>query len=137
LHELEPLWTAETPPPPPGVYLGKKELHADLVSLAVELRQAGATAAAAGPVHDFIRLVEVFGTHLLTLDVRQHSTRHSQALEEILAWAGVTPRYTKLSPNDRFDCLVRELEQTRPLIPAHLPFSADTDRKSTRLNSSH
>ena len=77
-------------------------------------------------MHDLIRLVEVFGTHLLTLDVRQHSARHGQALEEILAWARVCPRYGKLSPNDRFDCLVHELQQTRPLIPTHLPFSPAT-----------
>ncbi len=98
----------------------------DLKVIADDLRRLGATAAASGLIHDLIRLVEVFGTHLLTLDIRQHSTRHGQAIEEILAYAGVTPRYTKLSPNERFDLLVRELQQTRPLIPAHLPYSPET-----------
>jgi len=126
LHDLEPRWTAEEHQPPPGVYLGRRELHADLMAIATDLLQIGATAAAAGPVHDLIRLVEVFGSHLLTLDVRQHSSCHSQAMEEILAWAHVCPRYGKLSPNDRFDCLVHELQQTRPLIPTHLPFTAPT-----------
>ena len=63
---------------------------------------------------------------MLTLDMRQHSGRHARALEEILAWAGVCPRYRKLSANERFDCLAQELRQTRPLMPAHLPFSAET-----------
>ena len=31
-------------------------------------------------------------------------------MEEILGWAGVAARYTKLSPNERFDCLSRELQ---------------------------
>lgn len=123
---LEPRWTAEECHVPPGVYRSRQELHADLSVIAADLEQTGAQAAAAGPVHDLIRLVEVFGLHLLTLDVRQHSTRHGQALAEILAWAGVSARYEKLSPNERFDCLVHELQQTRPLIPAHLPFSPDT-----------
>jgi phosphoenolpyruvate carboxylase len=126
LGALEPRWTAEECHVPPGVYRGRQELHADLSSIAEDLEQTGAQAAAAGPVNELIRLVEVFGLHLLTLDVRQHSARHSQALAEILAWAGVSARYEKLSPNERFDCLVHELQQTRPLIPAHLPFSPDT-----------
>ena len=126
LQGLEPRWLAEELRPPRGVYMGRQELLDDLTVIADDLRRVGATAAASGLVHDLLRLVEVFGTHLLTLDIRQHSTRHDQAIEEILAWAGVAPRYTKLSPNERFDCLVRELQQTRPLIPAHLPFSAET-----------
>ena len=126
LHEMEPHWLAEEHKVPPGVYMGRQDLLADLNVIADDLRQVGARAAAAGPVHDLIRLVEVFGTHLLTLDVRQHSARHGKAMEEILAWAGLAPRYTKLSPNERFDLLSRELQQTRPLIPAHLPFSPET-----------
>lgn len=126
LHALEPRWSAEEPLPLPGVYRGRQELRDDLATIAADLERAGAEVAAAGPVRDLIRLVEVFGLHLLTLDVRQHSARHGQALAEILAWAGVSPRYEKLSPNERFDCLVHELQQTRPLIPAHLPFAPDT-----------
>ena len=126
LHELEPRWLAEENRVPPGVYMGREALLADLTVIADDLRRVGAQAAAAGPVHDLIRLVEVFGAHLLTLDVRQHGARHGRAIEEILAWAGVTPRYTKLTANERFDCLSRELLHTRPLIPAHLPFSPET-----------
>ena len=73
-----------------------------------------------------IRQVQVFGLHLLTLDVRQHASRHGGALDEILACAGVCERYLKLSANERFDILSRELAQQRPLIPAHLRYSAET-----------
>jgi phosphoenolpyruvate carboxylase len=125
LRDVEPRWTAEDHRPPPGVYMGPAELRADLALLVEELRAAGATAAA-GAVADLLRLVEVFGTHLLSLDIRQHSARHGQALEEILASAGLCPRYGKLSPGERFDLLAHELHQTRPLVPAHLPYSAAT-----------
>ncbi|HVS39278.1 MAG TPA: phosphoenolpyruvate carboxylase [Gemmataceae bacterium] len=126
LEGLEPRWTAEEQRPPAGVYMGRQGLLDDLTVIADDLRRLGATTAASGLIHDLIRLVDAFGTHLLTLDVRQHSQRHGQAIEEILAWAGVAPRYSKMSANERFDCLVRELQQTRPLIPTHPPFSAET-----------
>jgi len=123
---LQPLWTVDDLVLPAGVYLGRRELQADLAALAADLRQAGATATASGYVQELLRRVEVFGVHLLTLDIRQHSGRHTQALEEVLAWAGVCPRYSKLSAGERFDCLAQELEHTRPLIPSHLPFTPET-----------
>ena len=43
-------------------------------------------------------LVEVFGLHMLTLDVPRNTAAGTPgAMEEILAWAGVSPRYRKLS----------------------------------------
>jgi len=116
---VQPSWNAAVAAPA-GIYRDRTALHADLRTIADDLAQAGAEATAGGAVRDLLRLVEVFGVHLLTLDIRQHSARHGQALAEILAWAGVAPRYAKLTPNERFDLLVRELGQTRPLIPAHL-----------------
>jgi phosphoenolpyruvate carboxylase len=125
LEKRDPRWTADDRPPPPGVYLGKADLIADLSAIAADLQKIGATAAA-GPVQELIRLVEVFGMHMVTLDLRQNSNRHSAAIDEIFAWAKISPRYGKLSPNDRFDCLVQELQQTRPLIPTHMPFTPQT-----------
>ena len=56
--------------PPPGVYVGRAGLLADLSVIADDLRRAGATAGADGALRDFIRVVEVFGLHLLKLDIR-------------------------------------------------------------------
>jgi phosphoenolpyruvate carboxylase len=125
INTLELRW----PPagrPPAAVYTRREELLADLQVIAGDLGQAGAVASAHGVVHDLIRLADVFGLHMLTLDVREHRDRHTRALEEIFAWAGVAPRYGKLSANERFDCLAAELRQTRPLIPAHLSFAPET-----------
>ncbi|MGE0606666.1 MAG: phosphoenolpyruvate carboxylase [Pirellulales bacterium] len=120
-------WSAEPTPPPAGVYTQAKQLQDDLEIIAADLRQAGAAAAARGSVRDLIRLVQVFGIHMLTLDIRQNSIRHASAIDEILSWCGICNRYSKMTPNERFDCLTHELEQRRPLIPTHLPFSADTN----------
>ncbi len=111
---------------PPGVYLGGAGLLADLRLIADDLRHVGAAAAVAGSLQDMIRLVEVFGIHLLTIDLRQHSGRHLQALDEIFRWAGVCPSYATMNDEARFACLVGELQHTRPLIPTHLPFSPET-----------
>jgi phosphoenolpyruvate carboxylase len=47
----------------------------------------GDTEVANREVLDLIRLVETFGFHLLQLDVRQESNRHSQAVAEVLRQA--------------------------------------------------
>ena len=118
-------WGVEEFTPPPGVYLAKKQLLDDLNLISDDLRASGAIATANGAIRDFIRLVEVFGIHMLKLDLRQHSARHEQATDEVLRAAGVCPNYLELTPDQRFDVLTKELESTRPLIPSHLTFTAD------------
>ncbi|MBX3444520.1 MAG: phosphoenolpyruvate carboxylase [Planctomyces sp.] len=118
-------WTAEPASSPDGVYRQKEELLADLRLIDVELRRVRAEASADGLLRDLIRLVDVFGLHFLTLDIRQNSAAHGQAVEEILSWAGLCDGYLKLAPNERFDILSRELQCNRPLIPTHLPYSPE------------
>ncbi len=126
LSRLKLNWSESDVRIPAGVYLSRGDLLHDLQIVADALRHGGATAAAAGSVQDLIRLVDVFGLHMLTLDIRQHSGRHTDALAEVFAWAGVCTNYGDLSPDERFDVLARELENPRPLIPTHLPFTART-----------
>jgi len=126
IKDVELRWPPAGRLPPACVYIRREDLLADLRVIATELGGCGAEASAHGLVHDLIRLVDVFGLHMLALDVREQCCRHTRALEEIFAWAGTAPRYGKLSANERFDCLAAELRQTRPLIPAHLSFSPET-----------
>ncbi len=91
------------------------------------LIEGHANEAAIGPVTDFIRLVEAFGLHMLTLDVRQHALRHHDAIDEIFRWAGITDKYRDMSHAERLVVLSHELEQRRPLLPALLSFSKDTN----------
>ncbi|MFO0819545.1 MAG: phosphoenolpyruvate carboxylase [Pirellulales bacterium] len=126
VRSLRPDWTDAPPTPHVAVYQTSEPFLSDLRLLASELDRIGASATANGLLRDLIRLVEVFGMHLLTLDVRQHSLRHGRAVEEALAWAGVCPNYLSLSSDERFKCLVEELGRGRPLIPTHLPYSAES-----------
>lgn len=120
-----PHWADDGLKPPTDIYFDKKDLRADLALLEAELQRNRASSAIEG-VREMGRLVDVFGTHLLTLDIRQHADVHRRVVAEILEWAGVEPRYNKLSATQRFDCLANQLKNNRPLIPPHLPFSDET-----------
>jgi phosphoenolpyruvate carboxylase len=119
-------WLATAPTAAQVVYQKGDVLASDLREIKTDLERAGAAATASGMLNDLIRLVEVFGLHMLTMDCRQHSQRHGSALAEIFAKAGVCADYLRLASGERFDCLVKELQSSRPLIPAHLAYSADT-----------
>src|SRR5690606_18125377 len=71
-------------------------------------------------------LARSFGFHLATLDVRQHSRIHEQALTEILRLAGVTENYAALSEEEKLAVLTAELRNPRPLLArgAELPKAA-------------
>ncbi|HEX6927039.1 MAG TPA: phosphoenolpyruvate carboxylase [Longimicrobiaceae bacterium] len=71
-------------------------------------------------------LARSFGFHLATLDVRQHSRIHEQALTEILRLAGVTENYAALSEEEKLAVLTAELRNPRPLLArgAELPKGA-------------
>ena len=114
------------PDVPAMAYQGPGALASDLRVMADDLRFAGIEQPAGGLLADLARQVEVFGFHLLSLDVRQHSGAHAQALDEVFKWTGVCDRYQKLTANERFDLLGAELRQRRPLIPMHLPFTPET-----------
>lgn len=127
LNSLQLRWTEEYQPPPAGIYLSRHELVGELKQLSSHLTLIGAVAAAQGTLHDVIRLVDVFGIHLLTLDCRQNSNRHGQALAEVFLRTGVCSDYLKRSPGERYELLTRELSQNRPLISVHLDFSEETN----------
>ena len=72
--------------------------------------------------------VEIFDFNLTQLDIRQESTRHSDAINEILEYLQILPQsYNELSEEQRVAWLTGELQTRRPLIPAELPFSEKTN----------
>lgn len=66
-------------------------------------------------IKKLIRQVELFGFHTATLDVRQHSQEHENAMTEILAKMNVTPDYSKLSEQEKIVLLEKLLNDPRPL----------------------
>ncbi|WP_347986366.1 phosphoenolpyruvate carboxylase [Methylomonas sp. AM2-LC] len=77
---------------------------ADLKLISNSLNTHGDADIAALDLQDLIHLVETFGYHLMQLDVRQESTRHSQAVAEILNLAlGID--YHQLDEQERLNVL--------------------------------
>jgi phosphoenolpyruvate carboxylase len=122
-----PEWGSHHTTPRAGtIYHHSQELAEDLRVMQRSLCQHGAAAMAEGSLGDVLRQVEVFGLHMATLDIRQHSERHEAALAEVLAAAGVCAEYTALGEPERVALLSAELANPRPLIPARLRYSETT-----------
>lgn len=88
---------------------------------------SGAQVVAEGRLTDVIRRVAAFGLTLVTLDIRQEASRHTEALDCITRALGLGS-YASWSEEERQEWLVRELESKRPLIPRDLD-APDTVRE--------
>jgi phosphoenolpyruvate carboxylase len=122
-----PDWGSAEPLPPEGMFYHRAgELLAELRVIERSLRENAGAAVADGALYDMIRQVEVFGLHVATLDIRQHSERHTAALVEVLNAAGVCEDYAALDEAARVELLTREVSNPRPLIPARLAYSPET-----------
>jgi len=97
-------------------YNKAEELCADLRLIERSLRHHHADYVADTHLKKLIRQVELFGFHLATLDVRQHSKEHENAMVEVLANAGITDRYDALSEPEKIELLQRLLSDARPLL---------------------
>lgn len=102
-------------------------LTADLELIRRTLRETHAPwLAGYAPIDDAIVRARVFGLHLATLDIRQHSAVHERAVAELLSLAGVTDRYASLDENARVEILRRELSSRRPLVAPEAALSPTT-----------
>jgi len=72
-----------------ATYRGRTEFLDDLYLIRDSLYSHGDGNIADRELKDLIRLAETFGFHLVSLDVRQESTVHSQAVTEIVSVAGL------------------------------------------------
>jgi phosphoenolpyruvate carboxylase len=85
-------------------YANVTEFLLDLRLIDTALRGHGDANIANLELHDLIRLTETFGFHLMQLDVRQESTRHSEAVADILKTA-LDLDYNTLDENQRLALL--------------------------------
>ncbi|WP_318491408.1 phosphoenolpyruvate carboxylase [Photobacterium leiognathi] len=89
-----------------------KPLHACYQSL----HECGMAIIADGLLLDTLRRIKCFGVHLVRLDIRQESTRHSDVISELTRYLGLGD-YDQWSEQDKIAFLVRELSSKRPLLP--------------------
>jgi phosphoenolpyruvate carboxylase len=107
-----------------NVYRDGASLWEDLRLVRDSLR-ADKAVYAARAVNRLMRQVAVFGLHLATLDLRQHSERHTAALSEITRALGLRD-YAQMSEDERVEWLTRELDTARPLVATDARYSAET-----------
>ena len=82
-------------------YTTEQELLDDLRLIHDSLVANGDANLTEGRLRDLIRLAETFGFYLMHLDIRQESTRHSEAIAEITARLGATDDYLSLDESAR------------------------------------
>ncbi|WP_298820860.1 phosphoenolpyruvate carboxylase [Chloroflexus sp.] len=126
-----PRWGADPPPPRlPTIYYHSRELLDDLDLIDASLRRHGGALIADGLLRDVRVNVAVCRLHTAALDVRQHAGRHTEALSEILAAAGIVNDYNALDEAERIAVLSTEIRRPRPLTPSRLshfsPVTAET-----------
>lgn len=110
----------------PRAYPSVDDFLTDLRLIQSSLRQNKGERLAQGRLSRLLRQVEVFGFHLATLDIRQHSGRHRSAMAEIFAHYGIAQDYAEMSEPQRVALLAQEIISPRPLT-ARLEFSEETN----------
>jgi phosphoenolpyruvate carboxylase len=100
----------------PEGYADAKDFLADLYSIRDSLVSHGDANAASGALQDLIRLVETFGFHLVHLDLRQESTRHTEAVTELFARQAGAPYYQAFSEEQKLIALAEAIAHPHPFV---------------------
>ena len=112
----------------PWAYRNADEFIGDLEMIQRSLRQNKGNRLAEGRFARLVQQARTFGFHLASMDIRQHSDRHRQAVAELLNRFnhGRSFDYMALPECDRTKLLVEEIESRRPLT-ARLQYSEETN----------
>ena len=117
------------PHEPGRAYLGTGELLADLVVVRDSLLAHRGELIARGRLERAIRTLVAFGTHLATMDIREHADAHHHALAQLFDRLHEQPgRYADMDPRERLELLSGELRSRRPLASAPPRLDADGTR---------
>ena len=114
-----------------GALGGQQELHyrchqdfrSDLELIRNSLQVTGLSCE---PLERLLSQVQIFGFSLASLDIRQESTRHSEALTELSQYLQLPLPYDQMDEGQRVAWLLQELQTRRPLIPTGPHWSAAT-----------
>jgi phosphoenolpyruvate carboxylase len=90
-------------------YANTKELIDDLMLMYDSLMQNRGELIAKGLLERTIRTISAFGLTHATMDVREHSQAHANAIQSLFSQTS----YLQLSPEEKADFLTHELTQAR------------------------
>lgn len=108
-------------------YSSPDQFLKDVVLMRHSLAESGSTLSVRG-LDQLIRMIKIFGFHLAKLDLRQHSEKHTAALDEVTKkLAIIDGGYASLSEDAKLQWLTSEMTTLRPLFPQALRFSEQTN----------
>ncbi|GIO88687.1 phosphoenolpyruvate carboxylase [Paenibacillus faecis] len=107
-------------------YADVNGLIEDLKIIDRSLRHHYADYVADTHIKKLIRMVELFGFHTATLDIRQHSKEHENAMTEVLANMNIVSNYAELNEDEKVALLERLLNDPRPLTSPYQEYSEST-----------
>lgn len=117
LREMQQYFRPELAEPTQQVgYPDEKAFMADLRLIHDSLVANGESDIAEAELTDLMRRVETFGFCLYQLDVRQESSRHSQAVTELMHLTGDCTDYSALDEEQRQELLTACLQQNEPPV---------------------
>jgi len=104
-------------------YGSAEEFRTDLELVKGSLDATGLSCEALG---DLLSQVHIFGFCLASLDIRQESTRHSDAIDELTRYLLLPVPYSEMDEEQRVSWLLSELQTRRPLVPPAAQWSEIT-----------
>ena len=107
----------------------------DLALVETTLRAGKGARAAEAFVRPARYRAAAFGTHLATLDLREHSELHEAAVADLLRHAGVCDDYGALAEDEKVALLARELASPRPFAAPDADLEDETARALAFLES--
>ncbi len=120
---------------PQDPYLQAEDFLADLRTIEASLLAHHGGALARARLQPLIRAVEVFGFHLATVDLRQSSDKHEEAVAELLAVARIEANYSALDETAKQTLLLRQLKDARPLRVPEARYSEHTRSELAIFNA--
>lgn len=107
-------------------YEHSEELEADLDTIKQSVEKHQPSHHRLKMIRKLIRQVQLFGFHLASLDIRNHSGEHEPALAEVLRAVHITDDYAGLEEAEKTAVLEKVLNDPRPLLLSKDSYSKET-----------
>ncbi|MFC4324185.1 phosphoenolpyruvate carboxylase [Litchfieldia salsa] len=107
-------------------YANSDELLNDLVIIKQSAKKHQPSERELKELNKFIRQVQLFGFHLATLDIRNHSGEHETAVAEIFKKVSIAEDYSQLSEPEKLKVLEKVLKDPRPVLLTDEDYTKET-----------
>ena len=123
------------------LYQHPEQVDADLQLIATTITEGGCGMIVEQHIRPLRHKLQIFGFHLATLDVRQNSEFHDQAIAQLLHAAGIADgqNYAQWEESRRVEFLTNELNSSRPFLhdSATAGEQADLVLRAYRIVATH